>query len=266
MMLARTSANNVHSVLTRLCTPRVWLASLCLLALILNASEGSAAQLAAVTALPCSQAPTGAAPDTHAFLPDENLEQLALRLSSGLYADRAVYTRLVRDITAIRTLDPTLTSVHYRPDRNIRVLRVTFEPVYFWRARMNLYSDWDCPNRFLGASMTVHSEFHYIELTFGGLYNPQITSQAYRELPGVTAAEFSGILGDGSNIYVSRSEGIWHYVLDLAGGDCPSGCTEHELHYFQTALDGNVQPAGTWMPREEGSSPEWVNTYFRTYR
>ena len=265
-MPALTSANPVNVWVTRLCRTRVWLALLCVMALSQPASGSAATVRAPITALPCSSASTGCAPDTHVFFPDENLEQLALRLSSGLYADPAVYARLVRDITAIRASSPTLTSVHYRPDRDVRVLRVTFEPLYFWRARMNLYSDWDCPNRFLGASMTVHSEFHYVELTFSGLYNPQITSQAYRELAGVTATEFAGILGGGSNIYVSRSEGIWHYVLDLAGGDCPSGCTEHELHYFQTALDGNVQPAGTWMSRKEGSSPEWVNTYFRTYR
>ena len=50
----------------------------------------------------------------HMFFPNENLEQLALRLSSGLYADPAVYARLLRDTTTIRILNPALTSVPYR--------------------------------------------------------------------------------------------------------------------------------------------------------
>jgi len=212
-------------------------AALCLSAWVQHACASATAHITSDTALPCKPGASDTEPDRHVFFPDDNLEQLALRLSPGLYADPTIYARLVRDIAAIRALNPTLKTVGYRPDRDIRVLRVTFEPTYFWRARLHVYSDWDCPNRFLGAQIAMHPDFNYAELTFKGLYNPQVIENAYRHLPGVIATEFAGLLGDGPNIYVTRTEATWHYIFDLAGGDCPAGCTEHELHYFTMTPD-----------------------------
>jgi len=97
----------------------------------------------------------------------------------------------------------------------------------------------------------MHSEFNYAELTFNGLYNPQIVEHAYRHLPGVAATEFAQFLGDGSNIYVSRAEATWHYVFDLAGGDCPAGCTEHELYFFAVTSPGLVQTTAMWKPQNK---------------
>jgi hypothetical protein len=239
---------------------------MCLVAFLSLPCSSAQAEPSMPSSLPCSADSPAKAPDTHVFFSDENLEQLALRLSTGLYADPAVYTRLVRDIGAIRALNPHLKSVPYRSDRNLRVLRVTFEPTYFWRARLHLYSDWDCINRFLGAQIAMHPEFDYAELTIRGLYNPQIVENAYRHLPGVTATEFASLLGDGPNIYVSRSDEAWHYVFDLASGDCPAGCTEHELHYFAITPGGLVQITAIWKPQHDESPPEWTPTYYRTYR
>jgi hypothetical protein len=95
-------------------------------------------------------------PDTHVFFPDENLERLALRLSSGLYADKATYDRLVRDVTLIRERNPALKSIGYRIDHDVRVLRVSFQPLTFWLARLSLYGHWNCLNRFLGADIVFH--------------------------------------------------------------------------------------------------------------
>jgi hypothetical protein len=218
------------------------------------------------SALPCTGTAAWVAPDTHVFFPDENLERLALRLSSGLYADKDTYDRLVRDATMIRSENPGLRSVGYRMDHDVRVLRVTFKPLYFWLARTHLYWDWSCLNRFLGAAVVFHPEFDYAELTFSGLYNPHIVERAYGALPGLQATEFSSLLGDSSGIYVTREAAAWHYIFDLAGGDCPAGCTEHELHYFAVSTDGRVQTAATWRAQATDPPPSWAIAYFRKFR
>lgn len=251
---------------SRAFVPRRWLTLVCVLSLLQNPCLSATSDPPTPASLPCTENSTRVERDAHAFFADENLERLALRLSSGLYADRQVYDRLVRDIQMIRDRDPPLRSVAYRIDHNVRVLRVSFKPLYFWLARTHLYGDWNCLNRFLGAEVVTHSEFDYAELTFAGLYNPNIVSTAYRDLPGVTATEFAATLGDGSNIYITREDTMWHYLFDIAGGDCPSGCTEHEMHYFEVAADGRVQRTGAWNTESHAPPADWATAYYRRYR
>jgi hypothetical protein len=143
---------------------------------------------------------------------------------------------------------------------------VFFKPLYLWLARTHLYGDWNCLNRFLGADVVTHSDFDYAELTFAGLYNPDIVSKAYRALPGTTMTDFSSMLGDSSNIYITREGAVWHYLFDIAGGDCPSGCTTHEMHYFEVTTDGRVQKTATWNTESHAPPPDWATAYFRKYR
>ena len=218
------------------------------------------------SSLPCTENFRRVAPDTHVFLSNENLELLALRLSSGLYADRQIYDRLVRDVTTIRARDPKLQSVAYSPRHNVRVLRVFFKTYDFWRVRMSLYRDWNCFNSFLGAEVVDHSEFEYAELSFRGLYNPDIVATWYRDLPGVKLTEFSSILGDSSNIYVSRQGSVWIYLFTIAGGDCLAGCTTADMHYFEISAEGHVQKSATWNSNSHEPPPDWATAYFRKYQ
>ena len=117
---------------------RAGLAALCLTAGLQQASASATADLIPAAALPCKPGASATEPDHHVFFPDDNLEQLALRMSPGLYADPTIYARLVRDIATIRALNPTLKAVGYRPHQEIRVLRVTFESTTFWRARTSI--------------------------------------------------------------------------------------------------------------------------------
>jgi hypothetical protein len=251
---------------TRRARSRPGLGLFCLTALLHDPCWGAPPAPPSPATLPCTDPSTRGARDTHVFFADENLERLALRLSSGLYADRQIYDRLVRDIKTIRDRDPELGSVGYRFDHNVRVLRVFFKPLYFWLARTHLYGDWNCLNSFLPADVVTHSDFDYAELTFGGLYNPDIISNAYQSLPGVTMTEFSARIGGGSSIFVTREDAVWHYLFDIAGGDCPSGCTEHEMHYFELAADGRVPKAAIWNSKSHASPPDWATAYFRKYR
>ncbi len=249
----------------RMLTPLLWTGLIGVAALLRDPCWSAPSDPPNPSALPCTENSTRVGRDTHVFFPDENLERLALRLSPGLYADRPIYDRLVRDVTLIRDRVPKLKSVAYRFDHNVRVLRVSFKPLYFWLARSSLYGDWNCLNRFLGADVVTHSDFDYAELTFAGLYNPDLVAKAYRALPGVTMTEFDAALGDGSNIYVTRREATWHYLFDIAGGDCPSGCTEHDMHYFEVPADGSITMAAIWNSNSHAPPPDWATAYFRRY-
>jgi hypothetical protein len=245
---------------------RLWIGLIAVVGLLQNPSWSAPSAPPIQSILPCSDPATHAARDTHVFFPDENLERLALRLSSGLYADQQVYDRLVRDVTMIRNGNPKLGSIAYVPRQEVRVLNVYFTPSDYWRVRLSLYGNWNCLNTFLRAAIVTHPEFDYAELTFTGLYNPDIVSKAYRDLPGVKQTEFAGTLGDSSSIYVTREAAVWHYVFDIAGGDCPSGCTEHEMHYFEVIADGRVTKIATWNANSHAPPPDWATAYFRKYR
>ena len=253
-----TSSNRIRMQL-------LWIELLCLAALLQHPCWSAPSDLPTPSALPCSDSSTEVAHDTHVFFPDENLERLALRLSSSLYADKQIYARLVRDVTMIRDGNPKLSAITYIPHSEVRVLNVYLTPTDFERARKSLYLSWNCLNRFLGATIVIHPEFDYAELTFAGLYNPDIVSAAYRALPGVTQTEFGATLGDGSNIYVTREATVWHYLFDIAGGDCMAGCTEHDMHYFAITPDGRAPKAAVWNSKSHAPPPAWATAYFREY-
>jgi hypothetical protein len=120
---------------------RIWLGLFCLTALLHHPCWSVPSAPLSPATLPCTDPSTPVTPDTHVAFPDENLERLALRLSPGLYADKTTYDRLVRDVKTIRDRDPKLNSVTYGFCQNVRVLRGSFKPLYFWPARTHLYGD-----------------------------------------------------------------------------------------------------------------------------
>ena len=62
--------------------------------------------------------------------------------------------------------------------------------------------------------------------------HPFISPLQYSSVEGVVYAEPDFQLGDGPDVEVSRSQGIWYAVFRRAWGDCPSGCIESELFFF----------------------------------
>jgi hypothetical protein len=173
---------------------------------------------------------------------------------------------LIRDVTLIRGRTPELKSVRYFARQDARVLNVFFNTFDLLRVRAHLYRDWNCLNAFLGAQVVVRPELHFVQLSFAGLYNPDLVSKAYRALPGVTLTESGGMLGGGSSIFVTREDAVWHSLFDIAGGDCPSGCTTHEMHYFEVTADGRVQTTATWNADSHEPTPDWATAYFRKYQ
>ncbi len=129
---------------------------ICLIGLTQFPCWSAPSDASVAASLPCTGSSVSVHATAHRFFPDEKLERLALRLSSGLYADKAMYERLVRDVTMIRGHNPALKPVTYFAHQDVRVLNVYFKSSDFWRLRAHLYWNWNCLNGFLGAQVVLH--------------------------------------------------------------------------------------------------------------
>src|SRR3954468_4104087 len=99
------------------------------------------------TALPGTAAELAATPRA-----DENLEMLAIRLSHGIVAEDTVYQRLVRDIGAIRRLEPKVRGIRYMPPDDGQTLFVDFDfdEKGMAESQSGQYQAWNCFNRHFG--------------------------------------------------------------------------------------------------------------------
>jgi hypothetical protein len=98
---------------------------------------------------------------------------------------------------------------------------------------------------------------HAAHLELGGVFNLPLVAGLYKLLPEVTDAEPSASVGDGSTLCVSREGEHYEYGVDRAGGDCPSGCTEHEVHGFSSDTVGQVTALGEWSSVSGEPAPAW---------
>jgi hypothetical protein len=178
---------------------------------------------------------------------DTNLELLALRSSTGIIADQAIYDRVVRDVTAIRAADASVAGIEYFARSDGRTLFLELAKSNFADMQSGAYHDWDCLNQayvktdLLLMDSTVSP---YGELTLKGNYDLARVGAQYAALPGIQSAGSNIGGGDGPTICITRGADVWHYVFDKAGGDCPAGCTEHEYHHFTTSTAGQVTSLG----------------------
>jgi hypothetical protein len=192
---------------------------------------------------------------------DPNLERLALTLApEALTIDTASYERVVADVAAIRTLQPTLADIDYRGADDGKTVVLGLTDIGSQSLAAGQYSAWDCLNDFYGLVGTQSYEAGgttFVTLELKGIYKIQLLAELYAALPEVQSAEPSYGVGDGPTLCVQRDGDRYQYVVDRAGGDCPSGCTEHEAYLFAsdaagqvTAMDSwnsNTSPAPTWF-------------------
>ena len=187
---------------------------------------------------------------------DSNLELLALQLSSGhLTADPAIYTRVTRDVTAIRLANPSLADIDYWANTDGRSIYLAgIDPTTFGEMQAGTYHAWDCLNQtYVKTKLQLgDGTFNDATLTLKGIYALQQLATEYSKLPGIKGASEAFGGGDGPTICVTPSADVWHYVFDRAGGDCPAGCTSHEYHHFSTTLAGDVTSLGDLTPAEAG--------------
>jgi hypothetical protein len=228
------------------------------------------AERAICTALPGTAAELAATPRA-----DENLEMLAIRLSHGIVAEDTVYQRLVRDIGAIRQLEPKVRGIRYMPSDDGQTLFIEadfdFDEKGMVESQSGRYQAWNCLNRHFGVLGTRPLGERTL-LVLKGRYDMRAVADLYAGLPGVryTEPNQTTTIGWYTNIYVTPSKGRWHYVFDGRGGGCVGGCPEKAAFYF-IVTDGSAPeyvgkwagPPGQARPVREGrvQPPKWVQLY-----
>lgn len=192
---------------------------------------------------------------------DQNLELLALHIAGGIVADQATYDRVVRDVGAIRGQDERVAGIQYFPRSDGKSVDLAPDAATYAAMRAGQYRAWDCLNQTYVVTNTLFADAKppfeaSVLLTLKGIYDIETVGMQYGALVGVKAYG-AGLGGDGPTICVTRESDLWHYVFDQAGGDCPSGCTEHTYYHFTTTAAGAVASLGE-IP-DTGDSPYTSN-------
>ncbi len=195
-------------------------------------------------------------------LDDTDLEQLALCLSGEFIAPEAVYDRVVADVAGIRGLEPAITDVTTRFFQDSKSLVVQFDVDTFPATIAGDYHGWDCANALYGFGLADSwDSIEAVVLESKGIYNVSYLVPVYEALPGIVLAETYSVDLDGSTIRGVIAEDGYHYVFEIGGGDCPSGCTEGEDFHFRSTAPGVVELVDTFSWNTNEAWPEWPDWY-----
>ena len=194
-------------------------------------------------------------------------DRLILRESFGLVLDAERRDRLVHEIdqvlVRIRTAYPEIKGIPARPLYEPGMLLLGLESdllmVVSGLARDDTgvislqtgHAEFDALNATLGLSdMQLFRHTGVVALEFDELVNLGEAIRAYQEIPGVRFAEPGVLHGDGPDIELSKTQGMWYVIARKAWGDCPSGCIHEELHFF-TVANGEVSRVEALHAREQ---------------
>jgi hypothetical protein len=191
---------------------------------------------------------------------DANLESLALSLSEGITADDDNYTRLVRDIAAIRAVDPRMRTITYDTPDNDELL-VTPASSKQLLVKTGLYTEWDCLNRHFRVNR-IKVENDFAVLHFNGMYNLNRLGELYSGLEGVRYAEPDAhtYVERPASIYVMPEPDGWRYVFGGAQ-TCRENDIECGFYYFVVSTGGIAKLVETWRPAPHNTpelEPYWL--------
>lgn len=196
---------------------------------------------------------------------DVNLELLALKLSPGkIVADQAIYERVVRDVGAIRAMQPALATIAFFPRTDGRSVDLQVSLATGMQMQAGTYHAWDCLNDAYGAAMPFdflrvgNADDEFVSFKLKGIYATDRLAMEYARLPGVLTVDGNNLEGDGPTICATTGDATWHYVFDAAGGDCPAGCTTHAYQHFTTEPGGAVTALESWGTESQTPQPAWV--------
>jgi hypothetical protein len=197
-----------------------------------------------------------------------DLERLAIRMGGTFTAKPAVYTRVVADVTRIRSSYPQL-NYPYFGENDGKSINLGVDAATFEQMKAGTYRAWDCLNNLYGLVKADYRAYgsadRYVFLTFKGIYHTDLLALEYSRLPGVKSAGSNRWVGGAPDICGTIEGAEYHYVFDLASGDCPSGCINHKYFYFVSSPLEAPRYAGEWQP-QMGSAPDWMKRYGRCYR
>ena len=186
---------------------------------------------------------------------DANLELLALALSDELTADQAIYERLVRDVTDVRSMEARLKNVRYRPQYEGKTLLLRFSEAASKLFAEGQYRYWDCVNDRFGFESAEAIAPDLIKVRLKGIYDLEKLASVYARLPGVMSAdpEENASRDDGATILVTREGDVWHYVFRTPRANA--------FYYFATDSHQSPKYQGSWTGRA-AASPAWLQKYW----
>ncbi len=196
-----------------------------------------------------------------------DLERLAIKMGATFTANPAIYARVVTDVTRIRSSHPQL-NYPYFGENDGKSIYLSVDAPTFERMKSGSYREWSCLNdlyRLVRADYRDYVVERYVFLEFNGIYNAGLLAQEYSRLPGVKGAGTNARIGGGPDICGTIEGAEYHYVFDLAGGDCPAGCINHRYFYFVSSPSEAPRFVGEWLP-QTGSPPDWMKRYGGCYR
>ncbi|MFP3939084.1 MAG: hypothetical protein ACOC7L_01705 [Acidobacteriota bacterium] len=204
---------------------------------------------------------------------DENLELLALALSPGVTAEQEIYDRLVRDVTAIRELEPaegvSLENVPFLAFHTGRTLILTVDGLETFRAmEEDEYDAWDCLNDwygFEGAEFDAASpaEHPWVLVRLKGLYALDLVAAEYEALPGVVSAQPERIdrpaIGFLPSLCASVDGATYRYFFDHPQGSAL-------LYHYRVTADGEVELVGVHDQQSAAPPPPWLSLREECYQ
>jgi hypothetical protein len=191
--------------------------------------------------------------------PSAEAESFALECSNGAYADTALYERIRDDLAAIRAFDARMaTIVDHRASTMGSVIAVDAPTVEDARAfaqgedptfrcvmrQLSVVTlEWD------GSSTRVYVNLH-------GLFDGRVLKDVFAPLLVTPLATYN--FHDGSQGYADALGPTRTYVLDQAGGDCPAGCTTHQLFLWEVTGTSTVALVDQWDSQTQLPMPNWA--------
>lgn len=209
-----------------------------------------------------------ASPEEIATTPRQfsDLERLAIRMSNTFTANPAIYSRVVSDVAGIRSSYPKL-NYPYRGENDAKGIALEVDDPAFRQMKSGTYRAWECPNGFYGlVKMNFYATVDgWVFLSFKGIYNTDLLALEYSRLPGVKRVQTNRLMGGGRDICGTIEGAQYHYVFDLASGDCPAGCANHKYFYFVSSPMESPRFIAEREPRR-GPAPDWLRRYGHCYR
>lgn len=196
-----------------------------------------------------------------------DLERLAIKMGGTFTANPAIYARVVTNVTRIRSSYPQL-NYPYFGENDGKSIYLNVDAATFERMKAGGYREWNCLNdlyRLVKADYRDYVAERYVFLEFKGIYNADLLAQEYSRLPGVKNVGTNRWVGGAPDICGTIDGAEYHYVFDLASGDCPAGCINHRYFYFVNSPSEAPRFVGEWLP-QTGSPPDWMRRYGRCYR
>lgn len=175
-------------------------------------------------------------------------EIMAMIIAGELRAPDALYDRMDRDMALMETMYPILKTVG-RWREGTRSMYVHLDPEIPWDGFHAL-------NEFYQAVSIVPSQYNpnARHITFCDALNILVLRELYQALPEITYTE-GGVNSpcdwawDCISVETNGEDFGYHY--SNGGGDCPSGCTCHQIWQLATTPSGEVQlhsydPGPSW--------------------